>query len=340
MLNPAHTAATDDPFVAAWWLRGGHRQTLLGFWFGRNGVDVAGRKHCIPLGDDDRLIVHDSQPDSWQPGDRVAVLCHGLAGSHASGYLRRIACRLLLRGVRVVRVDWRGCGAGVGLSKLPYHSGRSDDLAAVIGWVRRQSPTSPVSVVGFSLSGNIVLKWLGEAPDAIPACVDNAVAVSPPIDLKACVTSLGQGVNRLYDRYFVRLCLEQVAANVAANPAARAWSGPPPRGMYEFDDRFTAPAWGFQSADDYYARCSASRFLGNVAVQTLVITAADDPLVPPEPWQRNPLSDRIHCTVTPSGGHMGFLASGRTAETHWLDDQILNWILKPSSPNRSIRRPP
>ena len=157
----------------------------------------------VALADGDQLALHDDQPAVWQPGNRASLMVHGLGGSHASGYMRRIAAKLNGIGERTFRLDLRGCGAGFGFAKQPYYGGCSDDLAATVRRVGELCPGSPLSLIGFSLGANVVLKLLGELRGRPLAGVDHAMAISPPIDLERSSQSLLQGFNRVYDRYFV-----------------------------------------------------------------------------------------------------------------------------------------
>ena len=144
-------------FRPPWMFRNGHLQTLAGTyvyapWAGRRQFSsstlTVGE---VSLSDGDRLVYHDNCPVGWAPGDRVALLLHGLTGSHASSYMARLAGLLNKHRVRTFRLDWRGCGAGVALARYPYHSGRSDDAAAMIAEITARCPGSPISLIGFSL---------------------------------------------------------------------------------------------------------------------------------------------------------------------------------------------
>ncbi|MGL5098033.1 MAG: YheT family hydrolase, partial [Planctomycetia bacterium] len=192
------------------WLRGGHAQTLWPFL--RRGVardlDHAARVHAaeriVALPDGDAIVLHDESPAGWRHGDPIALLMHGLCGCNRSPYLVRIAAKLRARGVRSFRMDLRGCGAGLMLARGPYHSGRSEDLAAAVDALGVLCPDSPLGVAGFSLGGNIILKYLGETPERVPSTLRAAAAVNPPADLWACIRNLARPGNRLYDRYFVK----------------------------------------------------------------------------------------------------------------------------------------
>lgn len=342
-------------------LRNGHSQTLAGFLLFRTSIDEAASHHLVSLPDGDQIVLHDDCPPAWQPGDRTALLMHGLAGCHRSPYMQRIARKLNQRGVRTFRMDLRGCGAGELFARLPYHSGRSEDALAGLHKIVELCPGSPVSLVGFSLSGNIVLKLLGESPPDLPAHLDRAAAVSPPIDLAGCVEQLRTGTSRFYDRYFVRLLLQQIAARRRAgadlhlpegwpgtNPAEATGASPPaaaavgpagpappggralqvPRGIYEFDAAFTAPLCGFGTAENYYRLCSSAQFIRQIRVPTLILTAADDPLVPATPFWQLALPSAVTLQVTEHGGHLGFIGrSTHVPDRRWMDWRIVDWLL-------------
>src|SRR5262249_51864446 len=161
------------------------------------------------LDDGDELVVHDSTPESWRPGNPIVVLVHGLGGCHDSGHLRRFAHLLAPRGVRSVRVDLRGTGEGLPLARKTYHAGCSSDLRAVMQTVHCWSPTSPVGFVGVSLGGNVVVKLAGEAgADPVPG-LTRVVAMGPPVDMVRCSELMSRPRNRFYNRYFARCLIRQ-----------------------------------------------------------------------------------------------------------------------------------
>ncbi|WP_175517065.1 YheT family hydrolase [Planctomicrobium piriforme] len=333
---------SEDLFSPPVFFRNGHVQTLAGMyvyspWAGRErssfGVSLSGE---VLLSDDDRLVYQDDRPKNWQSGDRVALLLHGLGGSHASHYMSRIARLLNQHNVRAFRLDWRGCGAGVTLARYPYHSGRSSDLAATLAEIQARCPGSPITVIGFSLGGNVTLKLLGETQNSLGsfAAIDRAVAVCPPIDLNMTVTSLGKGWSQLYDRYFCKACTRDVRNRQRQRPDAiipDGWFSRLPRTLYEFDETFTAPVSGFESAAEYYARSSANQFLAAITVPTLVIAAQDDPLIPFAQFKAADYSAATKLLAPQHGGHLGFCTPRGLG---WLDRQILNWTLGPHCPGR------
>src|SRR4051794_10259384 len=146
-------------------LRNPHVQTVLGLFLSGPPFNYPTRQHVVWLADGDGLVLHDTVPTGWRPGDRIAVLVHGLTGSHASPGIQRVARLLLARRLRVVRLDLRGAGKGLPLARVTYPGGRSNDLRAALAEVHCWSPTSPLVLIGLSLGGNIALKLAGEAAD-------------------------------------------------------------------------------------------------------------------------------------------------------------------------------
>jgi predicted alpha/beta-fold hydrolase len=326
-------------------MRNPHVQTVISAFWPDRLPEHGAIARTVPLPDGDTLVVHDDCPPGWQPGDRAVLLSHGLCGCHRSPLLVRLTQKLTQRGARVFRMDLRGCGAGFTLAKQPYHAGRSDDLAAaidaVLGWCRIGSPDvlpmtgqpkpTPLALFGVSLSGNILLKYLGTNPAAIPAQVDRALAVNPPIDLARSVQALSKPLNRWYDRYFARILVDQAIRYRGQWPdMPAAFTGPLPRTLAEFDDRFTAPSNGFLSGADYYAQCSAGPLLQRIALPTRIITAKDDPLVPYESFEPylDEFPETVKLTSVKHGGHVGYRARpGIDPDVHWLEWRVVEWAL-------------
>ena len=319
-------------------VRGGHAQTVLGCYLPGLKWSASAKQHLVPLPDGDRLVLHDDMPDSqtWHDGDRVALLVHGLGGCHQSTYMQRTAAKLVGKGVRVFRMDLRDCGAGTGLARLPVHAGRSEDVGAALLHVMQCCPDSPVFLVGFSMGANHVLKLLGELGSQRPANLAGAMAVAPPIDLVACARNMEMGLNTLYNRKFLRGLLRAAAVRSQRVPKEFA---PPlhplPRHMREFDHRFTAPLGGFASAEDYYERSGAGPTLRNITVPTVIVAAADDPIVPVKPFETASYSSMTQLVITPSGGHLGFFGTaGTDPDRRWLDWRIVEWATTSPVPRR------
>lgn len=319
------------PFRPHRFLRSGHLQTLAGAWW-----RVPGNADCetssiawVDLGDGDRLALHDDVPAGWSDRDPTVLLVHGLAGSHASGYMVRIAGKLRQRGVRTFRLDLRGCGAGRGQARLPYHAGRSTDIAAAAAAIQTRLPASPLSVVGFSLAGNMLLKWLAELGSVPPAGLRAAVVINPPVDLAVCSQRIARSARGLYDRHFARLLYRQVHGSLQWNddsPLAR--SNVRPRSLAQFDELFTAPLSGFRNAAHYYESSSAGPMIGEIRVPTTILTAADDPLIPSQTLTSLKLPPPVRLHVASGGGHLGYIGGAHSADPdrHWMDWRVVHWL--------------
>lgn len=318
-------------FIPATGLSNRHLQTLLGTFIAKRPRLTGTTQRKLRLDDDDFLVLHDDRPALWERGDHVVLLLHGLAGCHQSGYMVRTAGKLCQRGVRTFRMDHRGCGAGADLAKLPYHAGRTQDLDAAIRMIERLCPGSPISVAGYSISGNLVLKYLGEYADDMPLSLFRAVAVCPPVDLKHCVESLDRGrISQQYNWYFTRLLLDHVVRGpLWRDDVPLAKSLRMPSRLFDFDDLYTAPASGFDSASHYYQEASSIGVLQNIRVHTTILAAADDPLVCPKPLLEAKLPTNVSLCLTQHGGHLGFLGrQGVDADCRWMDWRVIDWLLQ------------
>lgn len=307
----------------------GHLQTVAGAWWVVNHRELQTTvQHRVRLEDGDQLVLHDDQPPAWHPGQPAALLIHGLGGCHGSRYMVRIARKLADAGVRVFRLDLRGCGAGRNLARHPYHAGRWPDARASAEFIAGLCPGSPLSVVGFSLGGNLLLRWLGESPELTGRLLTRAMAVNPPVDLAQSTENIARRSRGAYDRHFARLLYHQIRGTTQWRedaPLARL-SGPPLR-LIEFDELFTAPLSGFPSAQDYYAAASAAPLIPRIRVPTLILSAYDDPLIPHSMLTRLERPACVQLHLERHGGHLGFIARrGIDPDRHWLDWRVVEWL--------------
>lgn len=326
----AHLPPGVPLFRPGWGLRNGHLQTVYGVWRPARRRITGTVQRRLVFADGDAAVIHDDRPASWKRGDHVALLMHGLAGCKDSGYMVRTAARLLQRGVRVFRMDHRGSGAARMLARRPYHAGRIHDVEAAIRMLERLCPDSPVSVAGFSLSGNLLLRYLGHRPETLPLSLFRAVAVCPPIDLLHCVDYLANsGMGQRYDWYFARQLMNQIVNTPLWHddlPIAR--SDRVPRRIIEFDELYTAPASGFQSAEEYYEYASARPCIGDIQVHTTVLASEDDPMVSARPWYDLTLPKNVTLCLTRHGGHLGFIGRrGVDDDNRWMDWRVVDWLL-------------
>ncbi len=314
-----HLSSTYRPPLG---LRRGHVQTILRGLLPGPRVR-ADRIEELRLADGDRLELHWHVPHLADAP--LAVLCHGLEGSAEAGYMRAMARALNGAGCNALAWSYRGCGRLPNLLPRSYHSGATEDLAAVVEHAL-QSGTSALFLVGFSLGGNLILKYLGE--QVPPVRLRAAVAISAPVDLASSADALDlRGGNALYRLRFMRSLNHKAAAKARRFPEQvpqRDWAAL--RTVRAFDEAFTAPLHGFADAEDYYARCSARPLLENVGVPALLLNALDDPLLAPPSFPEMRHHPHL-CIETPAhGGHVAFLKAGRPLRS-WTETRVPGFLL-------------
>jgi hypothetical protein len=310
----------DSRFRPPRWLRNPHLQTILPVLLPPR-VNVPFERARLELADGDFLDLDWSRSGAA----RVAILSHGLEGCSRNGYIRGMAAALVKAGWDVLAWNFRGCGGEI--NRLPrfYHSGETNDLAAVITDAAERY--AQVALVGFSLGGNVTLKYLGEAA-AHPKIVA-AAAISVPIDLASCARALDERRgNRIYLRRFLATLLAKAAAKALHFPEQLgAFSARRVRTIAEFDELVTAPLHGFRDAADYWARASARQFLPRIAVPTLLLNARDDPFLTASCFPETEAggSQRLFLETPPHGGHVGFLDYPRRLR-RWSEARVVEFL--------------
>jgi predicted alpha/beta-fold hydrolase len=275
-----------------------------------------------------QVLVETQRPPGSARGE--VILVHGLEGSAEAGYMRTMAKTGLDAGYAVHRFNIRTCGGTAHLSNTLYHAGLTGDLRSVLCQLREEG-CGPVHLVGYSLGGNTVLKLAGELGEEAPPLIASVCAVSTPIDLAACARRLAGRSNRIYERRFLRRMRERVAAT--GRFSARQTR--PARSIWEFDDVFTGPSFGFRGAEHYYETQSSRQFLGRIRVPALMIQAKDDIFIPFEVFDHPEVraNPRVRLHATEHGGHLGFLA--RAQPRFWADQAVLEW-LNANAPQRTV----
>ncbi|MCI0545804.1 MAG: alpha/beta fold hydrolase [Candidatus Rokubacteria bacterium] len=270
-----------------------------------------------------------------RPRAPLAIILHGLEGSSASHYARGLLAETAGVGWRGVVLHFRSCGGA--LNRLPrlYHSGDTGDVAWAVARLVAREPDVAIGLVGVSLGGNVLLKWLGEEGAAAPAQVRAAAAISAPFDLEACARVLDRGLERrLYTADFLRTMKAKVRAKAALYdghldlPAAfRA------RTFAEYDRHVTAPLNGFLDERDYWTRSSSCRYLERIRRPCLLINAENDPFVPPGALPRAAVSASrwLEAAFVPEGGHAGFL-EGAWGRRSWAERRALAFLRDHAGP--------
>lgn len=319
------TAWRPVPFRPAAWARGAHAQTVLGRYLRRPEVPPFTRER-VPTRDGDFLDLDFPSPPV--PGAPLVLLLHGLEGSARRGYAINVYRALAAHGVGAVGLNFRSCSGEPNRTARLYHSGETEDIRFVVRLLRGRFPDAPLGLVGFSLGGNALLKYLGEEQDAAP--IRMAAAVSVPYDLAAGADALDASwMGRRYAAHFVSALVRKTEAKAALLDGtcdlARVRAA---RTFREFDEHATAPIHGFAGAADYYARSSCAGFLPAVRVPTLLLHARDDPFLPAHafPWAAVRANPALRAVMTKHGGHVGFLTGLPWAPRFWAERQVAAWL--------------
>ena len=325
-LDAAARVVRADPFRPPLWLRGAHRQTVLASVWPRPALSGA-EASWVPSDRGTRLLCHEHlRPGADQRP--VVLVVHGMTGSSASGPAVDMARAALRHGLDVVRMNMRNCGGTEAHAAGLYHANLHQDVLAVVRHLVEQRGRRRVVVAGYSVGANLVLNFLGAAGAAVPEEVVGAVAVCPAIDVDHCVSLVDERPeNRVYREHFVRALRRFYRRKARLDPGRfprERMRGV--RTLRGFDAAASAPDAGFADVDAFYRWVSSVPRLGRVAVPTLVLHAADDPVVELLPSTRAALAAASHVRLveTPLGGHCGFLgdASPARPDGRWVAHQV------------------
>ncbi len=308
---------------APWW--GPDLQTLRNTLLPRPRELVGGERLLLAMPDGDRLAARLDRPVDSGARPLVALI-HGLTGTEASVNVVRTARYLVSEGWPVLRLNLRGSAVSRPTSKGRYHAGKTEDLAAALRQLPADLVGHGVVLVGHSLGGNLVLKFMGEGGHGAP--VLGAVAVSTPLDLAAVSARIQAPRNIVYHRYLLKGLKSEALAPGAAVTSEQRAAIASSRSIHEFDDRFVAPFFGFRGADDYYARNSSHGFLRSIDRPTLVIHAMDDPWIPAACYEAVDWRSlaAVETAFAPGGGHLGF--HGRGSRVGWHDLVTSAWLAR------------
>lgn len=298
-----------------------HFQTVFAA-FGNNGKEPPSEPLIVTLDDGDKLLCYLSNPSSQNP-KKIVVFVHGLGGSHSSGYLVRLSRHVYQAGFCAVRVNLRNCGTQEKLASLPYNGGTSGDVLCVLKLLKKRFPFVPLVLLGFSLGGNIVLKLAGELAEEGKHYIQQLIAVCPTIDLYHSVQYIEKNGHQLYHHYYLSHLLQQ----------SKQWlKNLSIKSIFEFDDKITAPLWGYKSAKDYYQKCSSGPFIKHIAIPTRILFAEDDPFIDCHILDYTRLPPHVNVYVTEHGGHMGFLGwIDKVYKYRWMDYILMQWIISDAS---------
>lgn len=313
---------TRSAFRPAWWLPGPHLQTLYPSLFRKRKAPPLTRER-FEFADGDFIDIDWTRQTA---GMRVLIL-HGLEGSLDSHYTGALLCALEQGGYSAGLMYFRGRSGEPNRLPRSYHSGDTGDLEEVVQRIRQRHPDTKIAVVGYSLGGNVLLKWLGEKGDS--AGITTAIAISVPLDLHQAALKLGSGLSRIYQRHL----LNKLRGSVTAKAALHRPPFPVDRlqelnTFHKFDNEITAPLHGFRDVDEYYAKSSSKQFLGSIEIPTLLLQAIDDPFLPDSTLPgKDELSHAITMELSQHGGHVGFVTGSNPLQPrYWLEERILQHL--------------
>lgn len=314
----------------SWWISGGHMQTVVATLF-RRVVAPAYRRERIDTPDGDFLDCDWLFAASSSPSRKLAIISHGLESNSRRANVVGMARAFSLCGYDALAWNFRGCSGEPNRKPRAYHGGATDDLRAVIAHARSKRRYEEIYLVGFSLGGNLTLKCLGEAGGALPPEIKKAVVFSAPCDLRGSSERLSRFANRLYERRFLKSLKAKIELKAKLFPDVVSLA-PYRQGkiktLRDFDDVYTAPLHGFENADDYYAKCSAKRFLSQIRIPTLIVNAQNDVFLSPScyPFDEAKASDYVFLETPRSGGHLGFVTETLPHGLYWSEMRALGFI--------------
>lgn len=301
----------------------GHVQTVIPTLF-RKVLGVEYRRERIDTPDGDFLDLDWSRVGA----KRLAIVLHGLEGDSGRPYMMGMVKGLNRSGWDALALNFRGCSGEPNRKLRMYHSGETEDLQTVIQHVETLGKYSELALVGFSLGGNAILKYLGQEGAGAPGLIKAAVTISVPCDLKACSVRLAETTNSPYKRRFLRMLRRKMEAKSLIAPDKISVAGYDKiKTLEEFDDRYTAPLHGFKDADDYYRRSSSKQFLMGIAIPTLLINAADDPFLSTScyPTEEAKMNPNLFLEIPKHGGHVGFMSLNHDGE-YWSETRATSFL--------------
>ena len=319
-----------DELIASYrcpeWLSSGHANTIWAYSI-KPAPRIEYRREGLETSDGDLIHLDWTEPTFDTESELPLVLgCHGLEGSANAPYIRRLMHQVGERGWGGVAMNYRGC-SGRNRTALAYHAGFTQDLERVLEHIAELAPRRPLFIVGYSLGGSITANYLGSVGSSLIPNLRSAFLVSTPFNLEPGTHALRRGFNRVYEQKFLLTLrfkalmkgLEFPELRAQAMRAARVGS------IRDFDNSWIAPVFGFDDAEDYYAKTSAANRLADIEIPVFALHAHDDPFIIPDCVPKTAFDSAKNVTlgVTERGGHVGFVCKDNP---HWLEEQALKWV--------------
>ena len=300
-----------------------HIQTIYPSLFRKvNGIDYLRERIDTPDGDFIDL--------DWSrvSSEKAVIVSHGLEGDSQRHYMRGIIKAFNKRGWDGIAFNYRGCSGEPNKLLRSYHSGATEDLHTVICHVLEQNRYTKLALVGFSLGGNLTIKYIGERGSALSPFIQVAAAISVPCDLASSASRLSEKSNTIYTKRFIRLLKKKVKSKMQIMPGKINYDNfKTIKSLKDFDDLYTAPIHGFVNAEDYWSKCSCKQFISNITIPTLLINASDDPFLSKEcyPLKESQKSEYFFLEMPKGGGHVGFVTFNSEGE-YWHETRVTSFV--------------
>jgi len=315
----------ESRYLCPWYLRNGHIHSISAALFRKVG-DLSFSRERIKTPDDDFLDI------DWvrNPSRRIVLLIHGLEASSNSSYIRGMTKALSEKRFSVAAMNLRGCSGEMNQQLRAYHSGATDDVDTVVNHILKSNACDELMLIGFSLGGNLVLKYLGEKGTTLPHQIKKAVTVSVPCSLAACADKLDQRVSFIYRNRFLKTLKQKAASRIHSHQFKQTEEKIlSAKTLREYDDYFTAPLFGFKDASDYYRQCSSAQFIKHISVPTLILTSQDDPFFTADclPFDECRDHPNVFLEAPEHGGHVGFIGDVPWGK-YYSEERALEWLIQ------------
>lgn len=310
----------------------GHVQTIIpGLFREVNNINYFRERITTPDEDFLDLDWSKTKPDN----DKLVIISHGLEGDASRPYVKGMVKTMNQAGFDALAWNFRSCSGEPNKLLQSYHMGASDDLQLVISYVIKTADYQEINLIGFSMGGNITLKYVGQHPELLPPQVKKAAAFSVPCHISSASRKMAQLENRLYMQRFLKSLRKKLEAKSRLLPATINLNNYHRlRTFPDFDDRYTAPIHGFKDAHDYYTQCSSKQYLTNIKIPTLLVNALNDPFLSNEcfPVAEAETNPHFFLEMPQQGGHVGFVEDYRRNQ-YYSERRALEFFTKSNFPD-------